>query len=304
VKYTIDNTAWRILTEEKSGQIDQIDLKFSSKASLRFKFGTLHWNPDFIVIPETFPRDPYVWYYAHHFENPPHETESGPIFFSIHRSQLIPGQDTAWMEVAYRFYSGLPYFLMTSRIEAKKDCRTFAIRNDELAFGRTDFTHAAWRDKTPDMLEHDMGEIGAAKIWGDDTVRGLGHPLGSALPANMAWVSLFNTKNGDGVASIRLAFDNTNVLTGEPSPLYNSHTVISEHDEGFYWFRSLIYSPRGYSTMTWDEIDRNLIRVPKGSSYSEKNAYLLDRFTPETKFAPVDSVYLRLRYPLEVRVVK
>jgi hypothetical protein len=120
----------------------------------------------------------------------------------------------------------------------------------------------------------------------------------------MAWVSLFNTKNGDGVASIRLAFDTTNVLTGEPSPLYNSHTVISEHDEGFYWFRSLIYSPRGYSTMTGEEIDRNLIRVPKGSSYSEKNAYLLYRFTPETKFAPVDSVFLRLRYPLEVRMAK
>jgi len=39
--------------------------------------------------------------------------------------------------------------------------------------------------------------------------------------------------------------------------------------------------------MTEEEIDRNLIRVPKGSSYSKKNTYLLYRFTPETKFAPL-----------------
>ncbi len=304
VKYTIDNTHYRILTEEKSGQIDQIDLKFSSKASFRFKYGTLHWNPDFIVLPEEFPQKPYVWWYSHHFIDPPCAVESGPVFFSIERKQIIPGQDTAYMEVYYRFYAGQPYFLMASRIEAKKDCRTFAIRNDELAFGQRDFTHAAWRDKTPDMLERDMGEIGTSKIWGEDTVREGGHPLGSSLPANMAWVSLFNTKNGDGVASIRLEFENRNILTGEPSPLYNSHTVISEHDEGFYWFRSLVYSPRGYAAMTREEIDHFLIPIPKGSSYAEKNAYLLYEFNKDRRFADVDSLWLRLAYPLEANAVK
>jgi hypothetical protein len=304
VKYTVDNMHYRILTEEKCGQIDQIDLKFSSQASFRFKYGTLHWNPDFIVLPEEFPKKSYVWWYAHHFIDPPCAVESGPVFFSMERKQLIPGQDTAYMEVYYRFYAGLPYFLMTSRIEAKKDCRTFAIRNDELAFGQRDFTHAAWRDKTPDLLEHHMGEIGTSKIWGDDTVRDGGHPLGSSLPANMAWVSLFNTKNGDGVASLRLEHENRNVLTGEPSPIYNSHTVISEHDEGFYWFRSLVYSPRGFAAMTQEEIDHFLISIPRGSSYFEKNAYLLYEFTAEQRFAAVDSLWMRLKYPLEAHEVK
>jgi hypothetical protein len=304
VKYTIDNNHYRIMTEEKSGQIDQIDLKFSSKASFRFKYGTVHWNPDFIVIPDDFPKTGYTWYYAHHFVDPPHEVESGPIFFSIKRSQLIPNQDTAYMEVYYRFYAGLPWFIMTSRIEAKKDCRTFAIRNDELAFGRTDFTHAGWRDKTPDMLDTDNGEIGTTKVWGDDTIRLGGHPLGSSLPANMAWFSLCNIKNGDAVASIRLGWENKNVLTGEPSPLYNSHTVISEHEEGFYWFRSLIYSPRGFATMSQSEIDKNLIPVPKGSSYYEKNAYLLFEFGMEKKFEPVDALNFQLKAPLNVKVIR
>jgi hypothetical protein len=303
VKYVIDNSLYRILTEEKSGQIDQIDLKFSSKASFRFKYGTLHWNPDFIVVPEDFPEETYTWFYAHHFVDPPHEVENGPIFFSIKRWQLIPNQDTAYMEVYYRFYAGLPYFIMSSRIEAKKDARTFAIRNDELAFGRTDFTHAGWRDKTPDMLDTDNGEIGTTKVWGDDTIRIGGHCLGGSLPPNMAWFSLCNVKNGDAVASIRLEFENKNVLTGEPSPIYNSHTVISEHDEGFYWFRSLIYSPRGYTAMSLSEIEKNLIKVPRGSSYYEKNAYLLYQFTSDKKFDPVDALNLQLRTPLNVKVV-
>jgi hypothetical protein len=192
---------------------------------------------------------------------------------------------------------------MSSRIEAKKDTRTFAIRNDELAFGRTDFTHAGWRDKTPDMLDTDNGEIGTTKVWGDDTIRLGGHALGSSLPPNMAWFSLCNIKNGDAVASIRLEWENKNVLTGEPSPLYNSHTVISEHEEGFYWFRSLIYSPRGYTTMSLSEIDKNLIPVPKGSSYYEKNAYLLYEFGMEKKFDPVDALNFQLRAPLNVKVI-
>ena len=302
VEYAVENSRYRILTEKISGQIDQIDLKFATRPSLRFKYGTLHWNPDFIVVPDDFPTTGYTWYYAHHFENPPHEVESGPVFFSIQRKQLVPGQDTAYMEVYYRFYAGLPYFIMESFIEAKKDTRTFAIRNDELAFGRTDFTHAGWRNKTPDMFDDHIGEIGSIKIYHE--TRTGGHVLGSVLPPNMAWISLCHAGNGYGVGSIRLEWENRNVLTGEPSPIYNSHTVISEHDEGLYWFRSLIYSPRSSQGMTTDKLEEYLIDVPKGSSYREKNAYVFYEFDSEGKFAPVDELYMRLRSPLEVKVIK
>ena len=301
VRYAVENTHYRILTEEVSGQIDQIDLKFATKPSLRFKYGTLHWNPDFIIISDNYPTGGYNWYYAHHFVKPEYEVESGPVFFSLKRRQLIPGQDVAYMEVYYRFYSGLPYFISETYIEAKKDTRTFAIRNDELAFGRNDFNLVGWRNKTPDMKENHMGEIGLTGLFYDGYQSG--HVLGSALPPNMAWISMLHRDNGYGVGSIRLGWENVNVLTGEPSPIYNSHTVISEHDEGLYWFRSLIYSPRGAEGVSTDQLMEFLVYVPKGSSYYEKNAYVVYETDKERAFAPIDSLYFSLGKPLEVHVL-
>ena len=302
VGFTVDTGKLKITTETASGQIDQIDLHFATTPSFRFKYGTLHWNPDFIVVPDDFPVTNYTWWYAHHFKEPETAIARGPVFFSVRRKQLIPGQDTAYMEVYYRFYAGQPYFIMESYIEAKKDTRTFAIRNDELAFGRTDFTHAGWRIKTPDMFDDHLGEIGSITIYHEE--RTGGHVLGSALPPNMAWISLTHPANGYGVGSIRLEWENVNALTGAPSPLYNSHTVISEHDEGLYWFRSLIYSPRGVTGKTSDEARKNLVKVPKGSSYREKNAYLFYEYGAETKYAPVDGLWEQLRKPLAVTIVR
>ncbi|MFC1608329.1 hypothetical protein ACFL47_10205 [Candidatus Latescibacterota bacterium] len=301
VRYTVDNTDYTILTEEQSGQIDQIDLKIGTKPSLRFKYGTLHWNPDFIVVPDDYPATGYTWWYAHHFDKPDYEIESGPVFFSIKRNQLIPGQDVAYMEVCYRFYAGLPYFISETYIEAKKDVRTFAIRNDELAFGRNDFNLVGWRNKTPDMMEDHMGEIGSTGLYYEGYRSG--HVLGSVLPPNMAWISMLHREDGYGVGSIRLEWENVNILTGEPSPLYNSHTVISEHDEGLYWFRSLIYSPRGSKGVSTDQLLSQLVDVPRGSSYREKNAYVLYETDSELTFGPIDDLYFQLRKPLKVHVL-
>jgi len=206
------------------------------------------------------------------------------------------------MEVYYRFYAGLPYFVSETYIEAKKDARTFAIRNDELAFGRNDFNLVGWRNKTPDMFEDHMGEIGSTGLYYDGYRSG--HVLGSVLPPNMAWISMFHRDEGYGVGSIRLEWENVNVLTGEPSPLYNSHTVISEHDEGLYWFRSLIYSPRGSAGVSTDKLLEYLVDVPKGSSYREKNAYIMFESDKEKTFAPIDDLYFKLRKPLNVMVMQ
>ena len=300
VHYTVENKFYKIMTEEKSGQIDQIDLKFATKPSWRFEYGPVHWNPDFIVAPEDFPLTNYTWYYAHHFDNPDREVESGPILFSMKRRQLIPGQDTVYMEVYYRFYAGLPYYIMESYMEAKKDARTFAVRNDELGISGVSFTHAGWRNKTPDMLEHHMGAIGTRSYTNSDLTSG----LGSALPPNMAWVSMGQLDEGYAFGSIRLMWKNINVLNGEQSPLYNSHTVIRRHTNDFHYFRSLIYSPRLSAGLTTEEANSFLIDVPKGSSYQEKNAYMFYEFDREKQFEPLDNTYFQLRTPLKVKVLR
>jgi len=305
VSYTIENEYFRMVTDATSGQIDTIDLNFADKPAFSFRSGNMHWNPDFMYVPEDFPTTWFKWFYAHHFENPPHETESGPVFFSIHRSQLVPGQDIAWMEVYYRFYYGVPYFLMESRITTKKPCHTIAIRNDEIAFGSDDFTHAGWRNCTPDMLPGHTGEIGSVDIYNE--ARTGNHVLGSALPPNIAWIGMCHVGRGYGVGSIRLDWNNTNVLTGVPSPIYNSHTVISEHAGGLYWFRSLVYTQRDdYNDLGWNADDwaAACIDIPEGSSYYEKNAYVFYEWTKEGKFAPIDGLWMRLKEPLRVTVVQ
>lgn len=305
VLYTVDNSVYRIITEQKSGQIDQIDLKFASKPSLRFNSGPVHWNPGFVNIPDDFPSTMYTWLYAHDFKNPVTEVESGPIFFSIKRSQLIPGQDIVFMEVHYRFYAGLPFFIMESRIEAKKDTRSFIIRNDEMAFKSTDFTHAGWRDKTPQMLEKDDGHIGTTALFHElREAETSFHTLAMTLPPNIAWISFVNLQKGYAVGSIRLDFCNENVLDGSPSPLYNSHTVISEHHGNLYWFRGLIYSKRRPEHRTRKEMEEFAFKIPRGSSYYEKNAYLVYPFDMEKNFSAIDDCYFRLREPLKVRLIR
>ncbi|MBN1292861.1 MAG: hypothetical protein JXB48_13555 [Candidatus Latescibacteria bacterium] len=301
VSYTIENEFFQMKTDDKSGQIDTISLKFSGNPSFSFKSGNMHWNPDFMYVPEDFPTTWFKWFYAHNFENPPYTLESGPVFFSIRRSQLVPGQDIAFMDVYYRFYPGIPYFFMESTIEVKKRCHTLAIRNDEIAFGSEDFTHAGWRNKTPDMIESHVGEIGSVDIY--NAARSGNHILGSALPPNIAWISMCHIDKGYGVGSIRLDWENKNVLTGEPSPLYNSHTVISEHNGGLYWFRSLVYPLRDdYDALGWDADDWRdaCVDIPEGASYYEKNAYMFYEWTSEKKFEPVDNLWIQLKNPLVV----
>ncbi len=295
VAYTIDNRHYRIITAPGHGQIDQIDLKFAAEPSLRFKHGALHWNPDFIVAPEDYPETHYTWYYAHNFDDPEYEVESGPVFFAVNRRQLIPGQEVVHMEVNYRFYAGLPYFIMESLIEAKKDTRTFAIRNDELAFGSEDFTHIGWRDRSEEMYDWDLGSIGAAPV--RHAVRVSNHILGRVLPPNMPWISFIHPRKGYGVGSIRLEWENMNLLSGEPSPIYQSRTVVSEHGGGLYWFRSLVYSSNRRQ-------ERFLVDIPAGSSYREKNAYMLYESNQDNPFAPIDNLYRRLREPLRVTIVE
>lgn len=305
VHYTIENSFYRIMTEKTSGQIEQIDFKFAGKPSLRFNPGTIHWNPGFVQIPDDFPSTMYTWLYAHNFKNPATEIELGPVFFSIKRSQLIPGQDIVFMEVYYRFYRDLPYFVMESRIEAKKDTRAFVIRNDEMGFRSEDFTHAGWRDKTPEMLKGDDGHIGTSKLFHElRECKTSYHTLAMTLPPNMAWISFVNLQRSFGVGSIRLDFCNENVLTGAPSPLYKSHTVISEHGGSLYWFRGLIYSKRRPENRSREEMDEFAFRIPRGTSYYEKNDYLLYEFDMEKKFSDIDHYYFRLREPLRVVLIR
>ena len=56
--------------------------------------------------------------------------------------------------------------------------------------------------------------------------------------------------------------------------------------------------------MNTDELMNYLVDVPKGSSYREKNAYVMYESDKEKTFAPIDELYLKLRKPLNVMIIK
>ncbi|MEX1062017.1 MAG: hypothetical protein WEC12_00325 [Balneolaceae bacterium] len=301
---TIENEHFRILTEDPSGQIDQIDLQFADEPSFRFAPGTMHWNPDFIIVDDNYPDGGYDWLAARYMEYPQYEAESGPVFFSIKRRQLVPGQDKMFVEVYYRFYAGKPWFVMESRMEAVEDFRTFALRNDELAFGIGDFTHAGWRAQSVGLHPSHRGELGKIPLYDQDD-RHSRHALGSSLSPNLPWLSYSHPERGYAVATLRLGWDNRNVLTGGPAPLVNSRTVLSDNNGAPYWFRSLVYTPRraeseDFFNLSQDVINEMVQLIPRGSSYFERNVYLFYPFDSETEYEPVDDLYLRLTRPLKV----
>jgi len=304
VERVIENQHFRIITDPVSGQINQIDLTFADRPSFRFEPGNMHWNPDFIIVPDDYPERSYTWPAARNMEHPEYEIETGPLFFTLTRRQFIPGQKKVFLEVRYRFYAGLPWFLMESRMEAVREFRTFGIRNDELAFGIADFTHAGWRTESLGLHPRHRGEVGTIPLY-DETRPGR-HILGSALSAWLPWLSYSHNERGYGVATLRLGWDNRNLLTGDQSPLVNSRTVLSSNNGAPYWFRSLVYTPRRANDEAFFNLDQETInemvqRIPRGSSYYERNVYYFYPFDLETSYEPVDTLYLKLTRPLQIR---
>jgi len=80
-----------------------------------------------------------------------------------------------------------------------------------------------------------------------------------------SFVGFFNPKGGVGAATVRL--DAANLGPGGGAPvLFDSATWLAKGEGFHYWFRSLVYF-----SVDWDR--KQLIRVPKGSVYAERNLY-------------------------------
>lgn len=306
IERTIENEHFRIITDPVSGQIDRIELKFATEPSFHFPAGNMHWNPDFIIAADDYPEGGTSWMAARHMEHPDYEVESGPVFFSIHREQVVPNQDKMFVEVYYRFYEGLPWFEMQSRMEVIREFRSFGIRNDELAFGPYQFTHAGWREQSIGLHPRHRGEMGSIPLL--DESRLDRHVLGSSLHQNIPWLSYSHGEEGYAVASLRLGWDNRNILTGHPAPIVNARTVLSiSEGTNPYWFRTLVYTPRRAEQETFFNLPQETITemlqlIPRGTSYFERNAYYFYPFDWDNNYAPPDDLYLRLTQPLRVDV--
>jgi metal-sulfur cluster biosynthetic enzyme len=231
----------------------------------------LHHNPDFSEL---------VRFRVTFWSKPPHYTvEKGPICTIVKRwGYPIPpmypafAQNNVSIEVTYVFYSGLPYFTIESRINVEKETDIRVIRNDQMTLLPV-FT---------DMFSMmDGGEI-------------ISYPEKSgnvSFDKNPAVMGHYNRTNGDGFASLELAFD----ARGFPGAYgKNSCTLMNDINA---WVRWAFYSDRVKSGLT-------SIGIQPGSTVGEYNAYLLYNINDPGGNDQARDWYNLLRHPLKPRLAE
>jgi hypothetical protein len=228
--------------DKRGGQINGILLRKFEDRLLKRTHIAMHWAPN-------FSKSNAEGYYNMEDLKPSskHEVEQGLYTVSKLRSGITDSVPEIFVEGEYTFLADQPYFIFESIMTVEKEVSLKLLRNDEMTMDSL-FTHVAYQKKDGTLARL---ELYTSELDSLDT---------EPIPHDAGFVAFYNRNYGYGLASIRLAYDNTNV-EGQTSPLYNNHTKISRaSNNGRYWNRVLIDS---------------VTTVPKGSAYQEKNAYLI-----------------------------
>src|ERR1017187_8049865 len=89
------------------------------------------------------------------------EKRSGPVPSHPEHSDPAyerPNKDIVWAEVTYRFYGGLPWYSQSSTLITQADMNVYFIRNSQMVFKDSIFSHLAIRPETPGLLPGDRDE--------------------------------------------------------------------------------------------------------------------------------------------------
>jgi len=250
-----------------SGQIRELLIKLGFDQLITNVEDRVHWAPN-------FDRPEIEWYTTiAHWDNPAtYQLENGPYRVRTFRQDLAPDHPEILLTATYNFYAGLPYFTFYSSMEMKEGVWLQLLRNDEMAMDSM-FTHLAF--ERPDGEVIDLPFSGM-------------HPFLDENPIenNSPWLCFYNKDEGFAFGSIRILYDNTNTF-GDESILYKPHTQIGEWLKGVkYWNRRLIHNRLTY--------------VDVGSTYREKNAYLVFKIAKENHLQKIQTWADRIRHPLQV----
>jgi len=261
--WTIEND--RMLVKlHASGQIASVTLKDKSDAPIAPDTGIMHWNPG-VYIPTR--------YWAHAFDwNPPdnYSIESGPLFVEIRRSGVFPDFPEVYLSITYRIFTGRSYVESGTVMRLRDDVGVVALRNDELVFDAGFFTHVGWDNGDGTVKVRQFSQLTPVNRHGD-VLR-----LSDTIP----FVTMYNPASGVGAASLRIDYANIGPRGDQPVLFDNATYISSGGGELQYWFRPLVYFH-----VDWDR--KQLISVPQGSVYSERNFYYFYETGAEN---PVQSV--------------
>lgn len=273
---SIKSTRLSLQFHPQSGQINAIEY-LREGIKLYNKAGVIHWNPD-VFIPGAAWDHSYDWKPPKSFE----EKQGAFVYINARKGPMPHIQDVL-LEVKYTLEKDAPYFISETRMNVEKDLGVIALRNDEMVLYNELFDSLMYRDKRGAIIKLPLKEMAG-------TPYGLVH----IAPADLGWVGLLNTKEYYGFFSLRIGAANSN-LDASGDFLHKAGTYFYAPSDGdyVYWVRPLLY--------TWADFTTNnqLTFLPKGSSFYEKNAYLLlmlDQNTP----AALDTLLKKLRNPLRV----
>lgn len=275
---TIENDYYRIKLHADSGQLDEILLKQGVNALFDHHVetnGALHWNPDVYAPPR-------IWSHASDWAPPPNTTTiSGPIFFTIQRWGELPDYPDVQCSITYTFYAHQPHFVMESVTDILEDMDVRALRNGELVINLNVANEFAWQEPS-----------GTVKTLRFDT-RPQEPRRALDISANSAWWSFFNRDRRAALATVIL--DSSSYRRSGGLARVEPYITL-KWGEWAYCVRPLVYTYNSHNP-------KRVVRVPAGSSYSERIAFLPIRLGDQdaNRFAPIVDSQQRLDAPLDVR---
>jgi len=273
--WTVENS--RITVKlHTSGQIASVTLKAKPEVPITPQTGIMHWNPG-VYIPTRYWAHSFAW-------DPPEvcEVEKGPLFVEIRRSGIFPDIPEIHLSVIYRIFTGRTYVESGTVMKVQDDIGVVALRNDELVFDSGFFTHAAW-SKNNMTIKKQLKDYEPVNRHGDIL----------RIPDTTSFVTLFNPSRGIGAASIRAAYSNIGPA-GKTPVLFDNATYIT-NGKLQYWFRPLVYFH-----VEWSR--QQLITVPKGSVYTERNLYLFYETGTRDSIEDVISLSQAVKSPAGIHI--
>ena len=224
----------------------------------------IHWCPDFMN---------QLRFRVTNWPEPPNCTVTrGPLCTVVKRwgypvTPIYPAlpQTAVSIEVVYTFYSGLPYFTMSTRFDVEEEVDISCVRNDQWLFGE------AFTD-TYSMMEDGELEV---------------HHESAPFSANPALVGFFNEPSKDGFSTLRLAYG----ARGFPQAYRPSGLSLS-FTSGGIWQRVAFEAEKGGTV------------IQPGSMLDEYNAYLLYNIGEDGGPNQPRDWYNQLRRPLRATRVE
>ncbi len=278
--YYVANLTSKMATvknEIGAGQLVSLTLKSFGNQMLKRANINMHWAPSFQKKGLDYKTMAHLRKYDSVF------IDKGLHQSTIYRSGKVEGYEEIQLKGQYQFYAGLPYFIFSSSIIMEDNVLLTMLRNDEMTMDSL-FTHA--------MFPLPNGEIKKASLYDKPPLSShysIKELRKTPINANAKWFCFYNDSLKYGFGSIRIHYDYTNA-DGAQSPMLNPETRISyARAEGRYWDRRFLFS------------ETDSLIIPKGSRYTEKNAYVIFKINPENPAKEMEELYIKLTQPVLVK---